>query len=190
MRLHGALGVALGVCLAVTGFSHSYAQSHWAALASDRTAARVGDSLTVVILETNSAASASQSANRRDTRLSGGVKSGREGHSGTLELQGGSSGQGQMTRSGRLLAQIGVTVEEVLPNGDLRIAGAQVLDIDGERTAIRLTARVRPADITGDNTVLSSRLADARIGYDADGALARSGRPGPLNRLMSWMGLS
>ncbi|GLK50167.1 hypothetical protein GCM10017620_31410 [Brevundimonas intermedia] len=185
-----SLASSLATGLTLVGAGDSMAQARWASLASDRTAARVGDSLTVVILETNSAASASQSASRRDTRLGGSVQGGGSASAGALELQGGSTGQGQMTRSGRLLAQIGVIVDEVLPNGDLRVSGAQELDIDGERTAIRLTARVRPADIGGDNSVLSSRLADARIGYDVDGVLSRSGRPGPLNRVLSWMGLS
>ncbi|HWW12833.1 MAG TPA: flagellar basal body L-ring protein FlgH, partial [Brevundimonas sp.] len=109
--------------------------------------------------------------------------------SGNLALQGGFDGRGQTSRTGRLIAQVGVTVDAILPNGDLHVAGAQTVDIDGERTAIRLTARVRPADISGDNTVPSYRLADARIVYDGEGVLTRGGRPGPLNRLLSWFGL-
>lgn len=167
------------------------AQTSWSALAADRSATAVGDTLTVIVVETNSATAAAQSANRRDTRLSGAVRSGSgDGRSGGLEFSGGASGQGQMSRSGRLLAQISVTVQAVHPNGDLSVSGAQMIDLDGEKTAIRLNARVRRADISGDNTVLSSRLADAEIGYDADGSLSRSGRPGPITRLLSFMGLS
>lgn len=163
----------------------------WAALASDRNAARVGDSLTVLILETSSAAASTQSGSRKDTRLAGSVGAdGQIDASGSLALQGAFDGRGQTSRTGRLIGQIGVTVIEVLPNGDLSISGTQTLDIDGERTSIRLTARVRPADISGDNTVLSYRLADAQIAYDGDGALTRSGQPGPLNRILSWLGLS
>lgn len=174
-----------------TGPAWAQAAGGWPALASDRVAASVGDSLTVVILETSSAASSAQSASRKDTRLAGSVSAGGQvQESGGLGVQGAFDGRGQISRSGRLIGQIGVTVQEVLPNGDLRIAGAQTLDIDGERIAIRLTARVRPADIAGDNSVLSSRLADAEIVYDGDGTLSRSGEPGWLNHILSWFGLS
>lgn len=158
-------------------------------LTADRTATRIGDSLTVVILESSSAATSAQSGSRRDTRLSGTASAGSRSESGGLSLQGAYEGRGQNARSGRLIGQIGVTVSEILPNGDLRISGAQTVNVDGERTAIRLTARVRPADIEGDNTVISSRLADAQIDYDGDGSLSRSGRPGVINRVLSWLGL-
>lgn len=163
----------------------------WGALASDRTAAQPGDSVTIYIIEASSAAASAQSGSQRDTRLSGSVGAGgRVEESGNLGLQGAFEGRGQMNRSGRLVGQIGATVQEVLPNGDLRIAGAQTLEIDGERTSIRLTARVRRADISGDNTVLSSRLADAEIVYDGEGSLSRSGSPALLNRILSFLGLS
>lgn len=182
-------GVVLLAVTATPAAAQTY-QPGWSALASDRRAAAVGDSLTVVVVEASSAATSAQSGSRRDTRLSGSISAGGQvDQSGGLGLQGGFDGRGQQSRSGRLLAQIGVVVEDILPNGDLRVAGAQTIDIDGERTAIRISARVRPADISGDNTVLSSRLADAHIVYDGDGVLARGGRPGPFNRILSWFGL-
>ncbi|WP_324814529.1 flagellar basal body L-ring protein FlgH [Brevundimonas sp.] len=160
-------------------------------MAADRTAAHPGDSLTIVIVEMSSAAASAQSGSQRDTRLAGSIGAGgRVEESGNLGLQGEYEGRGQLNRSGRLVGQIGATVQAVLPNGDLRIAGSQTLQIDGERTSIRLTARVRRADISGDNTVLSSRLADAEIVYDGDGSLSRSGSPALLNRIMSFLGLS
>lgn len=190
--MNRALACLIVAGLAVAGVSHAQdRQPGWAALASDRSAASVGDGLTVVILETSSAASSTQSGARRDTRLAGSISAGDQvRESGGFGVQGAFDGRGQIARSGRLIGQIGVTVQEVLPNGDLRVSGAQTLEIDGERTAIRLTARVRPADIDGNNTVLSSRLADAHIAYDGEGSLSRSGEPGLIHRFLSWLGLS
>lgn len=158
-------------------------------LTADRSAKAVGDSLTVIILESSSAATSAQSGSRRDTRLSGTASAGSRSESGGVALQGAYDGRGQNARSGRLIGQIGVTVSEILPNGDLRVSGAQTVNVDGERTAIRLNARVRAADIGGDNTVISSRLAEAQIDYEGDGSLSRSGRPGVINRVLSWLGL-
>lgn len=190
MRRWGLLAVLATLALSLAPSIARAQQPGWSALASDRTAVEVGDSLTVVIVEASSAAATAQSGSQRDTRLSGSISAGGQiDQSGALGLQGGFDGRGQLSRSGRLVGQIGVTVQEVLPNGDLRVAGAQTIEIDGERTAIRVDGRVRPADIAGNNTVLSSRLADARIVYDGDGTLSRSGRPGPINRFLSWFGL-
>ena len=77
----------------------------------------------------------------------------------------------------------------VLPNGDLEIAGAQRLNINRERTVIRVRGRVRPTDISADNMVLSSRIADASIDYDGAGFVTRSGRPGLVTRIFNFLGL-
>ena len=185
-----SLALVCALVASLSGPSTALAQDRWPSLAADRTAARVGDSLTVVIVEASSAATTAQSGSRRDTRLAGSIgAAGRPAEGGALGLQGQFDGRGQMNRSGRLIGQIGVTVQEVLPNGDLKVSGGQSLEIDGEATTIRLTGRVRPADILGDNTIASSRIAEAQIIYDGEGPLARSGRPGPLNRILSWFGL-
>lgn len=185
-----ALTAALLATACATTVQAQSAPSAWASLASDRSAASVGDALTVVIVEASSAASSAQSGTRRDTRLAGSITAGGQvTESGALGLQGGFDGRGQQSRSGRLIGQISVTVQEILPGGDLRIAGDQTIMVDGERTAIELTGRVRPADIQSDNTVLSSRIADARITYDGEGAIWRGGRPSLLNGFLSWFGL-
>jgi flagellar L-ring protein precursor FlgH len=189
MRTRIACALAFGLLAASSPAAAQNAAPGWAALASDRTAETVGDSLTVVIMEASSAAATAQSGSRRDNRLGASISAGGNSEAMDLGVQGAFDGRGQVNRSGRLLGQIGVRVEEVLPNGDLKVAGAQTLQIDGETTAIRLTGRVRPADIAGDNTVLSSRLADAQIVYDGHGDLARNSRPGPLAVLLSWFGL-
>ena len=88
-----------------------------------------------------------------------------------------------------MVAQIGVVVDAVLPNGDLRVSGEQVLKINGETTRIKLRGRVRPGDIGRDNAVVSNRLADVTIDYDGSGFLARSARPGILGQIFSMLGL-
>src|SRR5690606_30946312 len=98
-------------------------------------------------------------------------------------------GEGRRDRSGKIIAQIGVVVDEVLPNGDLHVSGEQILNIDGDRTRIQLKGRVRRADIASNNTVLSSRLADVLIDYDGRGFVTRGAGPGILTRIFSFLGL-
>ena len=158
-------------------------------LASDPKAAAVGDSLTVLVIENASASNATQNGASKGTRFSGQVAYGRESEAASLAIDGKSEGSGQTGRSGRMVAQIGVTVDEVLPNGDLRVSGEHTLKINGEVTTIKLHGRVRRIDIGGDNTVVSGRLADASIEYDGQGFLARSAKPGVVTQILSLLGL-
>jgi len=88
-----------------------------------------------------------------------------------------------------MVAQISAVVDEVLPNGDLRVSGAQELNINRERTFIRVKGRIRAVDVTASNIVLSNRLADATIDYDGSGFLSKSAAPGLVARIFSWLGI-
>jgi flagellar L-ring protein precursor FlgH len=167
-----------------------YRHDDWAALASDRRARNVGDIITVIVMQSASAANTVRTGTRRESRLGGEIGvSDAIGESASLGLRGSFTGDGQTARSGRMVAQMSVTVTEVYPNGDLGVAGAQLLNINGERTNIRLRGRVRGADIGSGNTVLSARLADAAIDYDGSGFVSRSARPGLLQRIFNFLGL-
>lgn len=156
---------------------------------ADRIAARVGDSLTVLIFENAQASNSAQRSARKTTRLSGEAGADADTHRAQGSLAGAFDGVGQTSRSDRIVASISVVVVDVLPNGDLRLAGEQALTVNGERTLIRLSGRARPADITETNTLLSTRLADARIEYNGAGFGARSARPGLVPRLLDRLGL-
>jgi flagellar L-ring protein precursor FlgH len=67
------------------------------------------------------------------------------------------------------------------------VSGEQLIKVNDERQEIVLSGRVRPIDIAENNTVVSSRLADARISYVGDGVLGEKQRPGILTRILSWL---
>jgi flagellar L-ring protein precursor FlgH len=158
------------------------------ALASDRVANRIGDTLTVLVFESSTA---SRSAGSRTSRSIGVDAEARRATSyqAGLDIAGGFQGEGVNDRSGALVAQISVTVDAIEANGDLKVSGEQHLNIDGERMRIRLTGRVRPSDISTQNTVLSSRMAGVVIDYDGEGVLTRSARPGLIVRILNFLGL-
>lgn len=186
------VGTTLAVTLGLTGPAAAGDMTRpgdWAALASDRLAGRVGDSLTVIIYENASASNSAKKGSKRNTRASGEISSPVRSEGGQLSLASGFDGDGQSGRSDRMMAQISVLVTEVLPNGDLRVAGEQALDVNGERTRISVRGRVRPADISSANTVLSTRLAEAMIDYNGAGFVTRSARPGLITRALGYLGL-
>lgn len=188
-----AAGTILGlaVCGSLPALAADlYADGGWPALASDRTAGEVGDILTVIIFENSVASNSAQTTSRKDSRLAGEISAGDSlDESGELALSSRFEGTGQTGRTGKIVAQMSVVVDEVLPNGDLRVSGEQILNIDGDRTRIKLKGRVRRADISGGNTVLSTRLADVLIDYDGRGFVSRSGTPGIVTRILSFLGL-
>jgi flagellar L-ring protein precursor FlgH len=167
-----------------------YKSTSKAALASDRRASDIGDTLTVLVFQSAEATNSMQNNSQRKTNVGGSISAGSSfNHSANLQIGGGYNGQGEVRRSEKLVTQITVVVQSVLPNGDLMVAGEQVMRVNGETTRIGVRGRVRPADIAGDNTLLSSRIADAQISYDGKGFVSRSAKPGLINRIFSFLGL-
>lgn len=167
-----------------------FGAGNWPALASDRKASRVGDILTLLVVENSQASNSVTKGSRKRNGLDASVTSTlgvAENVGGTLGGQ--YEGQGSNGRTDKMFARLSVTVVEVFPNGDMRVAGLQRLKINGETTSINVSGRVRSDDITPDNSVLSWRLADAVIDYDGKGFATRSAKPGVVGKIFSWLGL-
>ncbi len=89
-------------------------------------------------------------------------------------------GDSDSEQSNNLKGDITVTVVEVLANGYLMVRGEKRIGINQGNEYIRLAGIVRPVDIDSTNTVLSTRLADPTMVYVGDGALAQSNAMGWL----------
>lgn len=88
------------------------------------------------------------------------------------------SGEGTTERSDTLEATISAVVTDVLSNGNLHIYGSQRVSLNNESRVLTVQGIVRPSDIAIDNTIDSSRIADARIDFDGRGVVADKQRPG------------
>jgi flagellar L-ring protein precursor FlgH len=96
----------------------------------------------------------------------------------SIAVGGDFDGGGRTQRTSRLLTTVTVTVREVLPGGQLRVAGAQSVQVNGELQQVTLEGTVRPPDISDANVVQSTRIADARITYVGEGDVSdRTQRP-------------
>ncbi len=82
-----------------------------------------------------------------------------------------------------------MTVAQRLSNGNLLVRGEKMLTINQGQELIRISGIVRPQDILQDNSVPSTRVADAQIGYTGKGSLADANTQGWLSRFFSskWM---
>ena len=129
-------------------------------------------------------------ATGKTTSISGNIQAGSKFNQTTgASLAGSHNGQGSTVRAGQFVTQLSVTVDRVLPNGDLHVSGSQSLSISGERSLIKLSGRVRPTDIGADNSIQSSRLADAVIEYDGKGYASKGAKPGLVTKIFSLLGL-
>lgn len=159
-------------------------------LVADQKAFKVGDALTVLIQESASASSSVDAKANRNMDLGlRGQTLGQQARGITAGTTSSSDGGGQVVRSGRVTAQITVTVQEIEPNGEMRISGQQTVDLNGESQIIAVAGRVRPRDISDANSVLSSRLAEPHITYSGQGYMADKSQPSIWARFITWIGL-
>lgn len=94
-------------------------------------------------------------------------------------------GNGQTQRSGRLTATLPVRVKKVMPNGDLFVEGTNVIMVSNEEHHLYVSGLVRQVDITSENTVPSSRIANAEIEYIGRGDVNDQQRPGWGSRALT-----
>ncbi len=99
----------------------------------------------------------------------------------------GGNGAGQTTRSGTLVTALSVLVKEVLPNGTLRIEGSRNVLINNENQRVVFSGLIRPEDISHDNTIPSTLVADASIRYDGKGLIGSTQKPGILTRIFRYL---
>ncbi len=93
-------------------------------------------------------------------------------------------GSGATTRAGNLIGTITAKVVEVMPNGILAIESRKDITINNERQILILRGMVRPEDIAVDNSVVSSRVADAEVYFVGDGVIQSKQDTGWLAKIL------
>lgn len=155
-------------------------------LYADHKARRVGDIVTIIVLESSKASKSAATKTSKRSDSSGSLND--LFGLGNLPLKMGAdagsdySGSGSTTRSGSMEAKISAFVKQVLPNGNLVLEGTRKVAVNDDVQVIMVSGIVRPQDIRADNSVLSIYLADAQIKYLGEGPLAQ--RPGILTRIL------
>lgn len=161
-------------------------------LVSDNHAFRPGDVLTVVLEETTQASKSADTSfgKKSSVNFKAPVLAGKVVKADVaLDSQRDFSGTATSTQQNALQGAITVIVQEVLPNGLLRVRGEKSLYLSQGEELVRVVGYVRSADIDSDNRVSSQRIADARIAYAGSGSLNDANSPGWLTRFFAspWM---
>ena len=95
------------------------------------------------------------------------------------------NGEGSAGQSSSLATSLAVTIVDVRPNGTALVQGEKRMLLSQGDEWVRFRGIIRLADVDAENTVLSSRVADAYVEYSGKGSLQRSSRPGWLTRFFS-----
>ena len=96
-------------------------------------------------------------------------------------------GQGQTTRTSSMTAYLTARVIHVLPNGQMVIRGAREVQVNSETQFIFVQGVIRPEDVSSNNIILSTYIADARIELTGYGAVSDKQRPGWMGRALDWV---
>jgi flagellar L-ring protein precursor FlgH len=159
---------------------------------ADRKAAAKGDILTIIVAESAVAQSSQNKTSNRESSLQDAISRfiypGLGTHKGQLPGMGGAgsasySGGGDVSNSQTLSARAAVLVTDVLPNGNLVIEGVRVVTFSGETQYVVLRGVVRHDDISRDNSVISTNIADARVEFYAEGSLTEAQKRGWLAKI-------
>ncbi|HRD65768.1 MAG TPA: flagellar basal body L-ring protein FlgH [Candidatus Competibacter sp.] len=159
-------------------------------LFEDRSARRVGDIVVIRLVEkTDATKSATTGVNKSsDIALQNPFLLGAPFSAGSLKLNASVSGErelggeGSSDQSNSLTGNVSAVVVGVYPNGNLAIRGEKMLTLNQGEEVVQISGVIRPEDIAGDNSILSSRVADAKITYAGNGALADANTIGWLGR--------
>jgi len=163
-------------------------------LFADLRAREAGDILTIVLVESMNAENESTTNSNKSSNLDTGTPTlaggpvtlnGNSILTNTIESQRSFSGGTDSSQSNRIEGTVTVTVIERLANGNLVVEGEKWIAINRGQELIRLTGVIRPVDIGPDNSIASTKVANARIDYRGVGTLADSNSPGWLTRFFN-----
>ncbi|PRA26795.1 flagellar basal body L-ring protein FlgH [Pseudomonas poae] len=159
-------------------------------LFEDRRPRRVGDTLTIQLEEQVSASknSSSNASRSGSMGLKFATTSARAPQVGSFGLDASTThdfiGAGGSQANNSFTGTISVTVMQVMPNGHLRVRGDKQIAINQGSEFIRFSGLVNPRSITGENTVSSTQVSQARIEYVGDGYINEAQRMGWLHRIL------
>ena len=167
-----------------------FSASGYASLYQGNRARAVGDPLTIVLVESTSTSKTAGSKTQRSggfgiTPPTSGLLSFLNPNALKASGQGSFNGTGNATQTSSLDATLGVTIAEVRPGGTALVRGEKRMMLSQGQEWIQFAGIVRLSDISADNQIASSRVADAKIEYAGKGAVQRASREGWLSRFFN-----
>ena len=163
-----------------------YNEASGGLFATDRRAGQIGDILTVALSENFTASKSQSASSAKSDSFKVDLPNLLDPAGDQALLDSGAetafSESGSAAQTNSLRGEISVTVMRVFSNGNMEIMGQKKLHLNNGNEYVRLSGMIRPQDISANNVVQSSRIANAQIAYLGVGDVADTGQKGWLSR--------
>ncbi|WP_447758109.1 flagellar basal body L-ring protein FlgH [Sphingopyxis fribergensis] len=165
-------------------------QGAYVPLTSGGRAGAVGDIVTIQLVERTAATKSNAAGTQRDGNV--GLTPPATGplslfNPSDIAMGGGQQfkGKGDASQSNALSGEVSVTIAAVYPNGTMLVRGEKLLTLNRGDERVQISGIIRAIDISPDNRILSTRVADAKIRYVGKGEIARASQQGWLQRFFA-----
>ena len=165
---------------------------------------QVGDIIVVKIVENSSASNSNTTSTSKSTNYDTGISNliglplslGMSnflgsGHKFDPTIKAGTknsfSGQGKKSKSDVITATVATRVIGLLPSGNMVIQGSREIIVDQEKQIISIKGIIRQKDVDADNSVLSTKIADAQIRYSGSGVISNANKKGWMSNIIDWI---
>ncbi|BDI60095.1 flagellar basal body L-ring protein FlgH [Qipengyuania nanhaisediminis] len=150
----------------------------------------LGDMVTILLVESTSTTKSTSGATNRDGAFglvppAAGPLAFLNPNALNASGQGSFTGGGNAAQQSQLTGAVAVTIAAIHPNGTAEVLGEKQMSLSQGEEWVQFAGRIRLADIDADNTLPSSRVANARIIYAGSGAVQQASRPGWLSRFFN-----
>ncbi|QQS35507.1 MAG: flagellar basal body L-ring protein FlgH [Ignavibacteriales bacterium] len=175
-----------------TLFAQDMRNNSFSSLFSDQKANRVGDAVTILVVESSQASNNAETSTGKKSDLgfnfSGGLD---DTQLPSVDVGIGSNndfrGAGSTKTTGMIRTKISATIDSVLQNGNLLIRGSRKIVINGDEQVLNIKGIVRSSDISADNSVLSYNISEAEIVFEGSGMIQDAQNPGWLTKFFHWI---
>ena len=185
-----AFAAAIPVPSAPLPGNGSIFQGSYVPLTSGGRAGAVGDIVTIQLVERTAATKSNAAGTQRDGNI--GLTPPATGplslfNPSDIAMGGGQQfkGKGDASQSNALSGEVSVTIAAVYPNGTMLVRGEKQLTLNRGDERVQISGIIRAMDISPDNRILSTRVADANIRYVGKGEIARASKQGWLQRFFA-----
>jgi flagellar L-ring protein FlgH len=188
-----------GLALAFPVYATSLFDPNGCDLFTADRASEIGDIVTIIITESTSATDSASTQTQKKLNTDGQISV-----SGFLEWIAGFpdviqpikdltftptetfNGQGTVNANGTFTTRVSGTVSDILPNGNLVVEVNRDIKVEESTGTLGVRGVIRPQDITRDNTILSTQIADMEIIYQGEGIIAERQHDGILSRIFNF----
>jgi flagellar L-ring protein precursor FlgH len=164
----------------------------FSSLFSDNKALRLGDAITIIVVESSQAANNAETSAGRSSDISfsgSGTLDGTALPNADLGVGSGNEfqGAGGTKTSGSVRTKISATIDSVYSNGNMRIVGNRRISINGEEQTLTIKGTIRMADVMADNQVMSYNISDLDLVMEGSGMIDDVQSPGWLTKVFHWL---